>query len=230
MCTITLLLITVLMNPVSSTVLASDSATISTTQEASGFLLPFQGKWFVVWGGNTKEQNYHIESQNQTGAFDFVIISENGKTYKQSGKMNEDYFAFGMPILSPKDGTVTDVIEGVRDNVLGIKNAYSALGNTIVIQHIDNVFSVLAHLKLGSITVRVGDQVKSGEVIAQCGNSGHSSEPHLHFHLQDNVIIPEGIGIKCFFSKIILERDGKTEVKTNYSPIKSDIISNLYKE
>jgi hypothetical protein len=186
--------------------------------------LPFKGKWLVFWGGDTKELNQHHDVPNQKFAFDLVGLDEAGKTRKGDGKTNEDYFAFGREIISPADGNVTDVINGVRDNVPGSMNPYSAVGNAVIIQHRENEFSVLAHMKLDSIKVKVGDKVTRGQVIGLCGNSGNSSEPHLHYHLQNTPIIQDGTGIKCLFQKVKIIVDGQEQQKTNYSPVKGDII------
>jgi hypothetical protein len=186
--------------------------------------LPFRGRWLVVWGGDTKELNQHHDVPNQRFAFDFLGVDEHGKTRKGEAHVNEDYFAYGREILSPADGTVTDVITGVRDNVPGSMNPYSALGSAVFIQHREHEVSVLAHLKSGSIKVKVGDEVKIGQVIALCGNSGNSSEPHLHYHLQNTPIIQDATGIKCYFQEMTLLQNGRKELKTDYSPIKGEII------
>ena len=186
--------------------------------------LPFKGKWLVFWGGDTKELNQHHDAPNQRFAFDFLGADEQGKTRKGKDQVNEDYFAFGREVLAPADGNVTDVINGVRDNVPGSMNPYSALGNAVFIQHREHEVSVLAHLKLGSIKVKVGDKVKRGQVIGLCGNSGNSSEPHLHYHLQNTPIIQDGTGIKCYYQKVIVLENGKKQSKTNYSPIKGETI------
>jgi hypothetical protein len=187
--------------------------------------LPFKGNWLVLWGGDTKELNQHHDVPNQRFAFDFVVSDRAGKTHKGQGESNEDYYAFGKEILAPRDGIVTDVIQGVRDNVPGSMNGYSALGNAVFIQHREHEVSILAHLKHGSIKVKVGDKIKRGQVIALCGNSGNSSEPHLHYHLQNTPIIQDGTGIKVRFDKVAVTRGGKKQTKRNYSPIKADTIS-----
>lgn len=187
--------------------------------------LPFKGKWLVFWGGDTKELNQHHDVPNQKFAFDFLGADETGKTRKGNDNTNEDYFAFGREIISPADGNVTDVINGVRDNVPGSMNPYSAVGNAVIIQHRENEFSVLAHLKLDSIKVKVGDKVTRGHLIGLCGNSGNSSEPHLHYHLQNTPIIQDGTGIKCLFHKITIISNGRQQVKTDYSPVKGDVIA-----
>lgn len=186
--------------------------------------LPYKGRWLVFWGGDTKELNIHHDAPNQKYAFDFIGVNEDGKTHKGEGKANEDYFAFGREVLVPADGTVTDVIDGVRDNLPGSMNPYSALGNAVIIEHREGEVSVLAHLKLGSIKVKVGDKVKRGQVVALCGNSGNSSEPHLHYHLQNTPIIQDGTGIKCYFQKVNVIDSGKRELKMNYSPVKGEIV------
>jgi murein DD-endopeptidase MepM/ murein hydrolase activator NlpD len=126
--------------------------------------------------------------------------------------------------LAPADGNVTDVITGVRDNVPGSMNPYSALGNAVFIQHSEYEVSILAHLKFGSVKVKVGDKIEKGQLIGLCGNSGNSSEPHLHYHLQNTPIIQDGIGIKCYFEKVNIIDSGKKEQKPNYSPIKGEIV------
>jgi murein DD-endopeptidase MepM/ murein hydrolase activator NlpD len=127
-------------------------------------------------------------------------------------------------VLAPANGMVTDVINGVRDNKPGSMNPYSAMGNTVVIEHRKDEVSVLSHFKLGSIAVKVGDKVKKRQVIGLCGNSGNSSEPHLHYHLQNNPVIQDGLGIKCFFQKVSVTEKDKMEIKINYSPVKGEII------
>ena len=186
--------------------------------------LPFKGRWLVFWGGDTKELNQHHDVPNQRFVFDFLGVNEEGETHKGEGTVNEDYPAFGREVLAPADGSVTDVITGVRDNVPGSMNPYSALGNAIFIQHCEHEVSVLAHLKLDSTTVKTGDKVKTGQVVGLCGNSGNSSEPHLHYHLQNTPIIQDGTGIKCYYQKVIVLENGKKQSKVNYSPIKGQII------
>ncbi len=190
----------------------------------TGLRLPFAGCWTVVWGGDTRELNQHHDVTNQRYAFDFLGTDEQGKSYKTDGARNEDYYAFGREILAPADGVVTDVIEGVRDNQPGSMNPYSALGNAVFIRHRDYEVSVFAHFQQGSIRVKVGDAVKTGQVLGLCGNSGNSSEPHLHYHLQNTSIIQDGTGIKCFFDKVSLTRGGKTWLERRCSPVKGDIV------
>jgi murein DD-endopeptidase MepM/ murein hydrolase activator NlpD len=188
-------------------------------------LLPFEGQWTVFWGGDTKELNRHHDTPNQRFAFDFLITNPHGKTYQGDGNKNEDYFAFGRKVLAPADGVVTDVIEGVRDNQPRSMNPFSALGNAVMIEHRDHEISVLAHFKNGSITVKPGDKIKKGRLLGLCGNSGNSSEPHIHYHLQNTPIIQDGTGIKCYFENVVVTKTEKNTPQKHYSPVKGDVVS-----
>ncbi len=187
--------------------------------------LPLSGRWLVFWGGDSRELNHHHDVPSQRFALDLVGVDENGKTKRGDGTRNEDYFAFGREVLAPADGKVIEVIDGVRDNTPGSMNPFSAVGNCVVIQHREGEVSLLAHFKQGSIVVKAGDQVKRGQLLGKCGNSGNSSEPHLHFHLQNSAIIQDGLGIRCAFQKVVVKQDQKTETRTNFSPVKGQIIS-----
>ncbi len=187
--------------------------------------LPFKGTWLVVWGGNTRRLNHHHEIPNQRFAFDFSIVGKNGKSYRHRGKKRENYHAFGQEVLAPAYGRVVEAIDGVRDNVPGSMNPDSAIGNAVVIEHAKGEVSVLAHLQCGSVAVRAGAWVMAGQPIGLCGNSGNSSEPHLHYHLQDSPILQEGRGIRCSFQRILVTRDGKTAWELRHAPVKGELVS-----
>ncbi|MGZ4963169.1 MAG: DUF3887 domain-containing protein [Limisphaerales bacterium] len=199
---------------------SSENAPKKNTTELS---LPFKGKWLVFWGGDTGKLNHHHDVPAQKFAFDILGVDEKGETHHGDGRKNEDYVCFGREILAPADGVVVEAIDGVRDNTPGALNPYCLVGNCVVIQHSTNEFSVLAHFQSGTVAVKAGDHVKRGQLLGKCGNSGNSSEPHLHYHLQHSAIFQDAVGIKCHFDKVALA--GAPETKTNYSPIKGDIIN-----
>jgi hypothetical protein len=93
-------------------------------------ILPFKDEWTITWGGDTKELNYHIESEAQKNAFDIVITDKNDKSYKTDGKSNEDYYAFGKELIAPCDGEIVLVVDGVKDNIPGISNPIYIPGNS----------------------------------------------------------------------------------------------------
>jgi len=189
----------------------------------TAFDLPFEGAWTVVWGGDTPEQNYHADNQAQKGAFDFLIVGENGKSYRSNGRSNEDYYAFGQDITAPCDAEVVMVVDGIKDNVPGEMNPIYIPGNTVVLRTAAGEHLVFAHLKQNSVAVKQGQKVRQGQVLGLCGNSGNSSEPHLHFHLQNIEEIYKATGAKVYFEKILV--DGKLE--EDYSPSKGQVVEPL---
>jgi murein DD-endopeptidase MepM/ murein hydrolase activator NlpD len=160
--------------------------------------LPFNGKWTVAWGGRTVEQNRHAVVRNQRFAYDFVIV-RNGAEYKESGKANTDYACYGEPVLAPGAGTVAIAVDDVADNTPGVMNRDSLAGNHVVIDHGQKEFSFLAHLQKGSVRVKVGDKIEAGATIGTCGNSGNTSMPHLHYHLQNSPVLDDGDGLPAQF-------------------------------
>jgi len=195
------------------------------TKHLTELSLPFKGKWLVFWGGDTKELNHHHGIPAQNFAFDLLGIDEKGETHRGDGTKNEDYVCFGREILAPADGVVVEAIDGVRDNTPGSMNTYCLVGNCVVIQHRTNEFSMLAHFQRGSVAVKAGDRVQRGQLLGKCGNSGNSSEPHLHYQLQHSAIFQDALGIKVSFQNVMVTKDGRAESKSNYSPVKGDIIS-----
>jgi murein DD-endopeptidase MepM/ murein hydrolase activator NlpD len=185
-------------------------------------MLPFKDEWTVIWGGDTKELNYHVESEAQKNAFDIVIRNEKGVSFKTDGKLNEDYYAFGKDLMAPCDGEVVLVVDGVKDNQPGILNPVYVPGNTVIIKTLYNEYLFFAHFKQHSIVVKQGQMLKQGQLLGLCGNSGNSSEPHLHFHIQNVEDMNAATGVKCYFDNILV--NGQT--KTDYSPIQNEKISN----
>ncbi|WP_339627091.1 DUF3887 domain-containing protein [uncultured Winogradskyella sp.] len=185
-------------------------------------ILPFKGEWTVFWGGDTKELNYHIESEAQKNAFDIMITDENGKTFKTDGKTNEDYYAFGKELIAPCDAEVVLAVDGVKDNIPGELNPIYIPGNTVILKTVNNEYLFFAHFKQNSIVVKQGQKVKQGELLGLCGNSGNSSEVHLHFHIQNVEDMNKATGAKSYFSEIFVNG----ELKKDYSPIKGDKVKN----
>lgn len=186
--------------------------------------LPFKGQWLVFWGGDNPAVNQHIGNPSQRRAADLLKVDNEGKDHSGDGKKNTDYFAFGSDVLAAADGTVTSVIDGVPDNEPGVLNPYVLTGNSITIEHDGKVYSLYAHLKDHSAKVREGMKVKKGTVLGLCGNSGQTSQPHLHFQLQDGPNMNASWGIEPIFQDVVLTRDGKTSKAKDYTFLKSDRI------
>jgi murein DD-endopeptidase MepM/ murein hydrolase activator NlpD len=103
-------------------------------------------------------------------------------------------------------------------------NPYFVPGNTVVIEHEPNLYSVYCHLKRGSVKVQLGQSLKRGQVLGLCGNSGHSSEPHLHFQLQDGPLFESSWGVEAIFENVSVMRGGSQQTIAKYRFLKGDII------
>ena len=199
-----------------------ESHLIKMDRNKSKLILPFNNEWTVIWGGDTKELNHHIKSEAQKNAFDIVITDNKGNSYKTDGKVNEDYYAFGKELIAPCDGEVVLVVDGIKDNLPGTLNPIYIPGNTVIIKTQNDEYLFFAHFKQHSINVKQGQKIKRGQLLGLCGNSGNSSEPHLHFHIQDAEDMNAASGIKCYFENIIVNGQDKND----YSPIQKDKIRN----
>lgn len=120
-------------------------------------------------------------------AIDFVRIGADGHTYAGDPKENAGYHAYNQEVLAVADGTVVAVKDGIPDNTpgsLAVSITLGTIGGNCVILDISNGrYAFYAHLVPGSLRVQVGDHVRRGDVLARLGNSGNSTEPHLHFHV-----------------------------------------------
>lgn len=147
--------------------------------------MPIKSEWYVFWGGTNEFINHHYEIENQRYAFDLVKV-KNANSFKNKGLRNQDYYCFDKAIVAPYAGKVVKIHNGMKDNIPGIFNAKQPLGNYIVIEHDNKEYSMVAHVKKDSFVVHEGDVVSQGQLLAKCGNSGNSSEPHIHFQVMDS--------------------------------------------
>ncbi|MGC8669065.1 MAG: peptidoglycan DD-metalloendopeptidase family protein [Chthonomonadales bacterium] len=184
--------------------------------------LPFRGSWYVFWGGDTIQQNYHVNARDQRHAYDFLIVKQ-GSTHRGDGKRNSDYYAWGQPVLAPAPGTVILSVDGVPDNTPGVMNPQQLYGNHVVLDLGNSEYAVLCHFRNGSIRVHAGQRVRMGQVLGLCGNSGNSSEPHIHFHLQDRAKLGAGaIGLPALFVRYVAS-GRKVQQGT---PVRGQVVAN----
>jgi len=146
--------------------------------------LPFRGTWAVLWGGRTWDLNRHASVADMRYATDLWIL-KNGSSCQGDCTRNEQYHCWSKPIVAPADGTVVFVENGRPDNRPNSPDPKNLFGNHVVIDHGNSEYSLMAHLKKGSVVVKKGEKVTVGEIIAVAGNSGMSTEPHLHYQLMD---------------------------------------------
>jgi len=178
----------------------------------TSYILPLKGEWFVFWGGTNEFINYHYVYETQRYAYDFIQVKDE-LSYKDTKLQNEDFYAFNQEILAPANGEVVKIIDGIKDNIPGEMNTAYPAGNYVVIKHRFREYSMLAHLRQNSIKVKEGDHVKEGQCVGYCGNSGNSSEPHLHFQIMNTPDFNEGKSIRIRFKGI-------------EEPVQGDFVSN----
>jgi len=170
--------------------------------------LPFRGTWWVVSGGPTEQQNQHVVAPDQRHAYDLVVWRL-GATHRGAGTRNADYWAWGKQILAPAAGLVVEAVDGIRDNrpQVQVENRQHPAGNHVVLDLGHGEYALLAHMRKGSVQVGVGDRVLAGDVLGLTGNSGNSSEPHLHFHIQDRpALFGRARGLPVSFVDLRIDR------------------------
>jgi hypothetical protein len=189
---------------------------------------PFDGDWLISWGGENPKDNHHIGSPPQDRAVDIrkILEGSGNQTSRGDPKRNDSYGCWAQPIYSPIDGVVEVAVDGVPDNIPGELNRPSALGNYVMVRSAEGFVVVLAHFKQSSIAIRAGAKVKVGDFLAQCGNSGNSTEPHLHMHVQSDISMQRSVARQMVFPSLVV--DGVP--RADYTPKKGDIISNGPKE
>jgi hypothetical protein len=150
----------------------------------------------------------HIGKQ-EIFSIDFAQLRD-GQAFTGDGSHPEDWFGFGAEILAVADGTVVAIQEGYPEQVplqpvTGMTGPQDFGGNAIVLAIAPGVYAYYGHLQPGSITVAVGDQVTTGEVLGLLGNTGNSSGPHLHFGLVDQPDPMLGLSLPMVFDQWILQ-------------------------
>ncbi len=127
----------------------------------------------------------------QRFAIDWVQLREDGKTWTGDQLKNENYRCYGTEALAVGDGTVVAVKDGIPQNIPGANSRAVAItletvgGNHVILDLGQGRYGFYAHLQPGSLRVKVGEKVRRGQVLGLVGNSGNSTEPHLHFHVSN---------------------------------------------
>ncbi|HEV7242753.1 MAG TPA: M23 family metallopeptidase [Thermoanaerobaculia bacterium] len=153
---------------------------------------PLRGGTFLIGhGGSTAPANMHNTHPQQRYALD--IMKLNSYFMRASGLYPRDlrrYAVFDAEVLSPCDGAIVSVVDAHPDQTPGIGDAKNPAGNHVIVRCGDaNV--TLAHLRRGSVAVRAGVKVTKSQLLGRVGNSGNTSEPHLHIHAERNgVAVP----------------------------------------
>ena len=184
--------------------------------EAIPLAFPFRcGTYYVVQGGSNWILNHHVVNQSQFYASDIVQL--NGWGSRARGIYPKDltaYSIFERELYSPCDGVVVGAVDGFPDLVPPDADAEHAAGNCVAIAT-GQTKILLAHLRQGSVLVKVGETVVQGQPIAKVGNSGNTTEPHLHIHAERYETDPKadnGKGIPILFDGKFLRRNSIVRV------------------
>jgi Peptidase family M23 len=171
--------------------------------------LPFHGTWRVQNSPARRVPSHGTHLFATTYAIDFIAVRGRRTATTRDWRTllatepPERFHAFGLPILAPADGRVVAVHAGETDHearrsqpallsyalTQGARargGAGALAGNHVVLKLDGGAFVVLAHLRAGSILVREGERVAAGRPVGACGNSGNSTQPHLHLQAMDS--------------------------------------------
>lgn len=188
--------------------------------------LPFEGTWMAQNSPARRVPSHGVDLFGERYAIDFVAVDHRRRTADRSDwrtlfatEPADRFFAFGRPILAPADGIVVDVHDGEVDHVgrrsqlalvpyalgqsMRLRQGVNAIaGNHLTIALPEGGgFVALAHLRAGSFRVAVGEAVTAGQAIAECGNSGNSTEPHVHMQVMDSPDLTIAQGIPLAFQR-----------------------------
>ena len=187
------------------------------------YAFPLAGTWYV--GAAPSLNSPHRWAANEEFGYDLVALGGDGQTHKGDGSRLADYFAYGRDVLAVADGVVVEAgSDGTEandrlkqpgeaeqafeqrtvaeQNKLLARSYKAPLGNYVVIRHAGGEFSHYGHLKQGSVRVKAGDPVTRGQAIGQLGQTGNSTEPHLHFQLTDGPDPMYSRGIPITFKNV----------------------------
>ena len=188
--------------------------------------LPFTGRWLVQNSPARRVPSHGTDLFGERYAIDFVGVDDRGRTAaaRDWGTLLgtepvERFFGFGRTVLAPCGGTVRSVHDGEVDHearrsqlalvpyALGqaarVRAGLAAVaGNYVVIALPDGAgYVALVHLRAGSIRVSAGEAVSQGQPLASCGNSGNSTQPHLHLQVMDNADLSVARGLPMVFRR-----------------------------
>ncbi len=180
-------------------------------------LAPVYGTWTIYQGFNGK----HTHKPPWQYALDFFILNDE-QSFENKGQQLEDFYCFGAPVLSPAHGDVVRLYDRLADNVPGEVDTKNNWGNFILIRLDSGLILLLAHLQQGSIKVKEGERVEPGKLLAACGNSGRSPQPHLHMQIQHTAELGSPTYPFHLCSIMQHKADGSLEYHVVYAPQEGD--------
>lgn len=152
--------------------------------------LPVRGVWLAGQAGASVLTNGHITNRY---AIDILKLGPDGRLFKGEETAVTDFYSYDENIYAPADGRITEVMDGIQSDVMGNMDKDHPGGNYIIIDIGNEKYVYFGHLINGSITVEEGQPVTAGTLLGRVGNSGYSTHPHIHMHVQNKPVSdPEG--------------------------------------
>ncbi|WP_431988681.1 M23 family metallopeptidase [Streptomyces parvulus] len=193
---------------------------------------PVSGRWSALNSPADRTPSHGVHAYGQTFAIDLVAEPGPGarpgfRVLWPLARRNRDFPAFGAPLLAVADATVVRARDTQRDHlsrtslpallylmvlegsVRELAGVRRVIGNHVVLDLGDGTHALYAHVRRGSLAVREGDRVAAGQVLAHCGNSGNSTEPHVHFQLMDGPDPDTARGVPFTWRGIGVPRNGE---------------------
>jgi murein DD-endopeptidase MepM/ murein hydrolase activator NlpD len=175
-----------------------EGTTIPVEREAVVISPPVRGEWAAFNGPSNASGHRrlvlalegHVAS-GQRFAIDFLQVDSAGRSFRGDATKNSNYYAYGTELLAVADGIVAATKDSIIENIPGANSRAVPItletvgGNFVGIDIGNGKYALYAHVQPHSLRVKVGDRVKRGQVIALLGNSGNSTEPHVHFQIAD---------------------------------------------
>lgn len=183
---------------------------------------PVLGRWRAMNSPATRVPSHGVHAYAQTYAID--LLHEPAASNRPPfgwwplARRSDAFPGFGQPVLAAADGVVIAAHDGERDHLS--RNSFPALaylaveervrarsghprmlGNHVIVDLGDQVYALYAHLRRRSVRLDPGQQMSAGAHMADCGNSGNSSEPHLHFQLMDDPDVLVASGLPMTFDR-----------------------------
>jgi len=209
--------------------------------------LPFAGRWLAQNSPARRVPSHGTDLFGERYAIDFIGVDDRHRTAGHrdwrtlfATEPPERFFAFGQPILAPADGVIVDLHDGEIDHVarrsqlalvpyaLGqaarVRQGVAAIaGNYVIIALRESgPFVALVHLRSASLRVAIGDEVTSGQPLAGCGNSGNSTQPHVHLQVMDSQDLSVARGVPMVFRRYREWPRGATQPQIKESSVPTE--------
>jgi murein DD-endopeptidase MepM/ murein hydrolase activator NlpD len=200
---------------------------------------PLRGEWTAANGPSNDSIHRRAlipvggrATIDQRFAIDWVRVGRDGRTYVGNPKLNASHLAYGAEALSVADGVVVATKDGIPENVPDLESRAVAItletvcGNFLTIDLGDGRFAKYCHLQPGSLRAKTGDRVRRGQTVGLVGNSGNSTEPHLHFQISDGRSAFSSEGIPYAIDRYERRRGGgPDEPRRNELPMENEAVT-----